>query len=131
MISCRSGVILALSASLAGCGSKNLCETSVKATLLNPETAQILDYREDSPKVYLDQVAAGAPADVTGDPGVVSALNGASGAIESFRKMYPELKIATFRLRAEGKLGNTVTSRKICFVARDQCICSDEDSISG
>lgn len=141
---CVGAAVLAATL-LAACGEaakeppKNpkfaACEASIKSNLLNPETAQILDMtevpRDQVRQLFVSTYAeSAADAVFAEDPN----LRLSRGYVVALARDEAEEKFAldtdglftynTFRVRAEGKLGNTITKQGVCTSIRaDVCSC--------
>jgi hypothetical protein len=125
----------ALGLSLSGCdgdvSKQGMCEKAVKGTLLNPETAEFFDYREVAPQTYLDQFGGEEAKLLADNAQVRPAKDSAQKTFDMLLEMSPELKIAQMRVRADGQLGNRITTKQMCFLTKEMCICNDEATFGG
>lgn len=97
---------------LAGCASKEekLCKAQIEASLINPETARFSDYRDlTSKEIQASEYWSYLP--------------------ETMRHVIPKAgaSYVTLKVRAEGKLGNVITSHRFCGVnaQKTDCFCVD------
>lgn len=101
---------IAALASLSACASseEKLCRASIKADLLNPETAEFSDFTSYTPEQIKSDVTLSAM------PEIMENLMPTEGA--SYFGM---------RLRAEGELGNKITKIQFCAVdqSKKNCAC--------
>lgn len=106
----RFTALAMLAMSVAGCSSakEKLCRTDIEQTLLNPETAQYSEFRPLTAQDLKDNELWSGMSDIMKS---IIPKDGAS--------------YATMKVRAEGKLGNVITSRQFCAInaANDQCSC--------
>jgi hypothetical protein len=93
-----------------------LCEASIREKLLNPETLEFKDFApasEAQAKALLGEIL-GEEAMRFADMDVV--LKGA-------RATKPNSEMFTVRVRAEGRLGNTITEQNLCLADAQSCEC--------
>jgi hypothetical protein len=122
---------------LGGCNAasadENLCRAKITSSLLNPETAKFHDFR------IIDQTAAKElmiprlikqKEEEEGQSPLPAPMVDQISKIPDYvfyasRNLHP--RWATVRVRAEGKLGNTITSSYLCVTEdRVGCSCIDE-----
>lgn len=103
-------ILLAIvTGSLSACASQEekLCRTSVKATLLNPETAEFSDFRKYSNKeIEADEFLSHMPEIMEGTVPTKGA---------SYYRM---------RVRADGEIGNKITKLNFCAIDAKRTSCS-------
>ncbi len=97
---------------------ESICKESIKETLLNPETAKFYDYSI----VSLEDKLSSVPVTRSNDGSI-------SG---QFKDVITNgnLKYSKVRVRADGQLGNKVTSTMSCQFDNKSCSCTD-DGING
>ena len=107
---------------LAGCdlgdSERRMCETAIKQSLLNPETAEFLDFMPIHQDNY---VQLAAPVELRKNERFTGDL-----AVSSVRREIRKIRAKEFyilRVRAERKLGNKVTSRMACAAGDTNCSC--------
>lgn len=97
---------------LAACSSaeEKLCRAKIDASLINPETAQYSEYRD------LNAQDIGDNEYWSYLPDAMSHVIPKDGA-----------RYAAIKVRAEGKLGNVITSHRFCGInaERTDCFCLD------
>ena len=110
---------------LGACGSRaeSVCKASIKDTLLNPETAQFLDFESISKGTAKYAMSKSLASEHELPSGMTSSI--VEGALDKGEKSAGNLEYYRVRVRAEGKLGNTVTQQNICILASDGCACTD------
>lgn len=121
------------------------CQSSIKASLLNPETVEFFEFQSASREDYLSQfeeklrgeLEEGISASGTGTglsgiyaQGMASATAGiiskhVRDAVSQERTRLNEqgFRIFAYRIKADGKLGNTITSTQYCTVSATSCEC--------
>lgn len=107
---------------LTSCSStaERLCRAQVSETLINPETAEFRDFGEISYEELRRRVGANLLAlQRVAPPGPSGELRAPEG-----------VAFYGFRLRAEGRLGNTITSNQVCAVPAEgeSCQCVDPEA---
>lgn len=117
---------LVVLACLAGCSdahhAQDLCESYVKQQLINPETAQFFEFKEVSEQAWLDQSMS--HWNYTGAE--------RQQAIRNLEQMWDEgarkgIKAYSLRYKAQGRLGNLITSFSLCTANKDACVCGTDD----
>ena len=122
---------------VGGCSAtsadENLCRAKITSSLLNPETVKFHDFR------IIDQTAAKElmiPRLVKAKEEELGQSPLQAATVDEILKIpdyvfYASRNLharwATIRVRAEGKLGNTITNTYLCVTEdRDGCGCIDE-----
>ncbi len=111
---------------LSGCGERmeGVCVSKIRSTLMNPETAEFHDFRTIEASEYVDSFLAGTAAG-SGQPTTPTSQAAVEVAMHNINKQNPESTYHSVRVRAEGKLGNKITSQMICMADKGDCACSD------
>lgn len=121
---------------LAGCSqggaNQRLCEKSVKESLINPETAEFMEFKtvplteaSDLLKNYM------VKAVMEKDPRIAeyglgsSVESDASNSVKTILEGVSSTYV--MRMKAEGKLGNKITSNQLCMISENDCSCQDLD----
>lgn len=118
---------MVMAASVSSCGPaidaevdpRAMCEADVKEDLLNPETAEFFDFAPVDAGAFKAAVIPSIEADqyyVAGDALVEHEMR----MIDMAQRLY------RMRVRAEGKLGNTITSAAYCkqpSASMEMCDC--------
>lgn len=108
------------------------CTAAIKDSLLNPETAEILDMRElSADDIYSSRdmyPLRSALGDEHGTVAICVASEDANCVDKENERMWASIraksKWLTARVRAEGKLGNTITQMAGCSVeSNNNCSC--------
>jgi hypothetical protein len=121
------------------------CQASIKASLVNPETAEFFEFQTTSRERYLSKFEENLRAELTESVSVSGAGSGLSGmyaqgmaaategiiskhvreAVSSERSRLSGTGLAVFsyRIKANGKLGNVITSTQLCVVGDNRCDC--------
>jgi hypothetical protein len=102
--------LLCLSACASQSAEEQLCRASLTADLLNPETARFLDFSRVTEEAFRGDETMSFMRRLMTGPG--TGLVPAEGAT-----------FYSLRLRAEGELGNVITSRQLCAVPASRSIC--------
>ena len=121
----RGAAISLMALGAAACGStENMCKSAVTSTLINPETAKFYDFSELSDAAYVSKFVAAARQ--SNDPSLQMITEGVTeGLVAKSHVEHPGLKYYEMRVRAEGRLGNQITSDMFCIATDDQCRCSN------
>ena len=126
-------VVLAALA-LSGCAvasADRQCKAAVKEGLLNPETLEWRDFRAVDREEFVARMFA-LSRQRTGYEGEIP-----QSMVEEhsarFGRVYDGIAeggaLYGVRVRAEGRLGNTVTQEQLCIVNDDGCVCEDMSSL--
>ncbi len=121
------------------------CQASIRSSLINPETAQFFEFESTSPEryiMYFEEKASEHAKESMASLNVGSSLTGvyadymaaekeriaASAVREAVSQERQKIsenasKIFTYRVKAEGKLGNTITTTNFCVVSSNSCEC--------
>lgn len=121
------------------------CQSSISASLINPETAEFFEFLPAGREIYLSQFeqrlrgeveesvsASGAGSGLYGvyAQGMAAATEGIISkhvreAVDQERDRLNKQSLQTFtyRVKADGKLGNTITSTQYCTVNDTSCAC--------
>jgi hypothetical protein len=103
-----------------------LCRSHLQENLINPETAEFHDFSEDQlsrAPASTDELMRLPPKDFASVL-VRDRLDKVAGGSAEGAKFY------RVRLRAQGRLGNTITSQQLCRVPgpTDSCVCAEMPS---
>jgi hypothetical protein len=117
---------------LSGCnyfgGDKKLCEQTFTEKLINPETAEFMEFNnisKDEASILLAGIMikeAGVDGEDSSEdfqPAIKNLY--AYEALENISGFY------TMRAKAEGRLGNKITSNELCLVSEGKCECASTD----
>lgn len=128
--------LFVLSACSGTSAEERLCRANVSSGLLNPETAEFYEFqRVDRPafEEFLTEAALKGRG-VVGRDRIRYA-----DAIPQFRRVAEETATSMerngatfrrFRVKADDRLGQTVTSIYFCAVSASQCSCFNDESIA-
>lgn len=125
-----SSIIVASAITACSNGDQRLCEASIKGQLLNPETAEIMDFKSISREEAVSRVASDVVSTMPNSeylPEGAAVGKVAEGVDKEYSK---ETSFYGARVRAEGKLGNTVTSTQTCAVESGTCSCTSAEALS-
>lgn len=114
----------ALIAAITGCSSadERLCKVSLKASLLNPETAQFYDFKTIDIAMFMQGLSDGLEAKHGRSP--PNKAQAAKMLTEKFEQA-PDIKLYSVRVKADGVLGNKITKMQVCIVNEGECSCQN------
>ncbi len=118
-----AAVMLCFSLLATGCDSitmsaeEKLCHADITSKLLNPETAEIRDFKVIMLEGYLAIMLSDAQA-----------RNEERLSHNKINKIV-SWRYASVRVRAEGRLGNTITEEQGCVITAMSCTCMSPFSI--
>jgi len=92
--------------------------------LINPETAEFFDFEQISLDDFADEIIR-AGAVVTN--GRYDRDGFRNKVREQAKSLAPESRFYKLRVRADGKLGNHITSQMLCVGSDIACECSDAE----
>lgn len=121
------------------------CKASITSTLINPETAEFFEFSPSTPSSYIVEFEREFRESLES---AVSEMNLGSGlygvyaesmasstdliisrrvseavSAERTRLSAPNIKTFSYRMKADGRLGNTITSTQYCVVDANSCSC--------
>jgi len=120
--------IAVVASTLSSCGTRadqGLCEANIKDNLLNPETAEILDFKAMSQKEVMDRMVAGVRSGLSAGAADHYSDEDLKQKVQQSYAPSPDERYYSARVRAEGKLGNTVTSVQTCVLKDQNCNCAE------
>ena len=100
-----------------------MCRAEIKSKLINPETVEFYEFRDLTSSEYLRLLSAGNE-EGSGRLTTPENQKTAEEVMAKLQKTDPSA-FHTVRVRAEGGLGNKVTSQMLCMSNKTECICSD------
>ena len=115
---------------LSACGvdaRAGLCEAHLRERLLNPETLEFKDFAPAS-EAQAKALFAEMYGEVLGEDAF--RFVSLESFLKQFRATKPNSEMFTARVRAEGRLGNTITEQNVCLVDAKSCECVGRSLLS-
>jgi hypothetical protein len=124
VIAVRFLTSLALILTTTACANadERLCQTSLKLSLLNPETAEFFDFKAIDLPLFVQGIGAGAEAKLGRS---LPNKTEADKTLTEKLKEAPEAKFYSVRVKADGAMGNKITKMQVCFTNEGECSCRD------
>jgi hypothetical protein len=107
--------------------AEKACRDTITASLLNPESVEFFEFQESSRDAYRrasvdEQVREVASLRPEASEGLIRSV--ATQVVSESVSGMPKAKFHSLRVKAEGKLGNKVTSVMQCAVEDTSCRCA-------